>query len=314
MKYRNVVAVIVAIFALSLGFMTSASAGPEPMPSPKSNPSSTDQTEAQTRTAQESALLATAVPLDQIPAPKLLSEARPYGGERFGIETNRTTGETSFCSVGYNGVSLATGAQYVLTAGHCGRLTDAATGRFFYPVCAALFNCPVNAAELIGDTGSRWRFDTGGDFAAVRANVYTSLGKTLVRKLRQPANGRIDTVAHAADPVLAQTASVYAGNSQQVYTGFYSFVDQTVTFSDGTVAGNMAIIQAPRSAPTTRSPDGCAVGGDSGSSTASASSGGLLANGILSASSIDATHCFLFVTQLASAMQLWGLGSAPAAA
>lgn len=241
--------------------------------------------------------------------PKLLAESRPYAGERVGIEKQPNPGgPTIFCTMGYAGVS-STGGQYLLTAGHCGRETSSVTGRFFYPVCTAQFNCPIPASSLIGDTGSRWAFDaTVGDFAAVRANSYTSAGKTLVRKFRQPENGRIDTMNSAGNPALGQNVAVYAGNSEKVIKGFIGWTNQCADYAatpefPAVHSCNQAIIQSDLAT------EGCAIGGDSGSGVAA----GLFAVGIVSASGSDSSgHCFTWITQLANAMNSWGLHSAPA--
>lgn len=251
-------------------------------------------------TPEQTANLAKRVPRDQIPAPHLTAEIRPYGAELYTRTEADGTTNSNFCSTAYNALS-ASGGQYVLSAGHCTRDVDPLTGKFFYP---------KDTANLIGDNGSRFRFDSGGDFAAIRANRVTG---TLVRKIRQPANGRVDTMNNAGNPVLGNDAALLGGNSRQVYKGFFSFTNECLHWdADGVHPAadvcNLALIQAPRAAPTGTSPDGCVIGGDSGSPSET----GLVFNGVLHASAIDATHCFMWVTQAANAMTAFGLHSAPA--
>jgi hypothetical protein len=238
-----------------------------------------------TTASQRAANLARAVPLSQIPRPHTEAEARPYGAELY------TTDANLLCTTAYNALSTD-GRQFVLTAGHCTLPSSASTGQFFYP---------ASTTGLIGDTGARSRRDSGGDFAAIRANRVVG---TLVRKLRQPANGRIDTMTNADDPVLGQNVALYAGNSRKVIKGFVSQVDATVTWSDGVVTGNNYVVQVDLAT------EGCSMGGDSGSPVAA----GLVIVGVHDGSSQDATNCFLFGTQIATAMTAFGLHSAPASA
>jgi hypothetical protein len=295
MSARRFIIGVVAVVGLGVVATPAAAAAPIPQPTAAARLTTAEQDfgSAPTSAAERAANLARAVPRSRFPTPRPLAEARPYGSEK--ISSRNADGSVGpSCSAAYAARSLATGAQYVLTAGHCSPLGGASDGQFFYP---------ADTSRLIGNTGARSVWGTDGDFGVIRANSITAAGGTLVRKTRQPENGRIDTMLHAGDPVLGDNVALLAGSSGQVIKGFFSEVDQCINFIGQVIVCNMAVIQVPVAT------EGCAVPGDSGSPAVVA---GPIIVGILSGATSNGTTCLLFVDQIATSMSRWGLGSAPA--
>lgn len=280
-KTRLIAAVGALLFTATMGTAVSASAAPTPNPSTPASAPVIDKThDSHASIADEVSAAHKAKPPKVAPTKRPKEMFSPKGGERIVGVWDTSSGQASVvCTNGFNARS-GSGAYYSITAGHCGAGGGGVGTKWFYP------DNPASTTQF--GTMANVQYNSTGDRAAIR-DLHA-----MDRQVKTSCC--LYTVSGSRDPIVNEQDCFALGKFGSTVCGYVYWVDQHVTYQDGSDHGNLAIAQSFASS-------GCAVPGDSGSPALH----GTVAVGIATAAEVEGPYCYIWFDQLQYTQQALGV-------